>query len=432
MYQCPMKPQARIQAVIELIGKVYEIRMPMDSICGDYMRTRRYIGAKDRAFIAENVYDLMRHHARLGWWLEHLDIPATARARVIVFMALVQGTALNRFKDLFDGSAHSPEQLSDQEIALIERLEGQSLRHKNMPEDVVCESPPDMTGALRSYFGKNFYTEMNAMLEPATLDLRVNTFVIERDNVKASLEKDGVSTQDTPLSPVGLRCENKAFLSRTKAFQKGWIEIQDEGSQMISQLCEAKPGMQVLDFCAGGGGKTLALASAMQRKGRIVAMDNDTKRLERGRLRYKKAQIADIVEVRSLEDEKNRKWLRRQKDKFDVVLLDVPCSGSGTWRRNPDMRWKNYGPPVEELTKIQAEILEKAQGCVKPGGRLVYATCSLLPAENEDQINAFIAAHPDFTIEELDPKRGLGTPFMRLTPHRHQTDGFFTAILKKN
>lgn len=430
--QCIMKPQARIQTVIELLGRVYELRMPMDSICGDYMRTRRYIGAKDRAFIAEHVYDLMRHHARLGWWLNHLDLPATARARVIVYMALVQGASPSRFKDLFDGSAHSPEKLSDAEMTLIGSLQGQVIRHKNMPEDVACECPPERAAELRAFFKGDFHAEMQAMLEQATLDLRINTFVIDREGAQAALQKDGVPTTNTPYSPLGLRCQDKAYLSRTKAFQKGWIEIQDEGSQLIAWLCGARPGMQVLDFCAGGGGKTLALAAMMQRKGRIVAMDNDTKRLERGRLRYKKAQIADIVEVRSLEDEKNRKWLRRQKDKFDIVLLDVPCSGSGTWRRNPDMRWKNYGPELTELVTVQADILERASACVKPGGRLVYATCSLLPAENEDQIAAFMAAHPEFSVEPLEENRGLGSPFMRLTPHRHQTDGFFTAILKKN
>ena len=198
---------------------------------------------------------------------------------------------------------------------------------------------------------------------------------------------------------------------------------------MIAYLCAARPGMQVMDYCAGAGGKTLALAAAMQKKGRIVAMDNDPKRLDKGKQRYKKSGLADIIEVRCLADEKQRKWVKRQKGKFDIVLTDVPCTGTGTWRRNPDMRWATYGPGLEELVAIQTEILDKACGLVKSGGRLIYATCSLLPDENENQIEAFLARNPEFEIQPLDESQGLGSPYMRLTPHRHQTDGFFAAVL---
>ena len=185
--------------------------------------------------------------------------------------------------------------------------------------------------------------------------------------------------------------------------------------------------MQVLDYCAGAGGKTLALACAMQRKGRIVAMDNVQRRLDKGRSRYKKAHIADIIELRHIDE--NAKWLKRQKGKFDVVLTDVPCSGTGTWRRNPDMRWTTYGPSLEELVEIQGEILEKVAGLVKPGGKLVYATCSLLQEENEHRVEAFLEAHPEFEVQPCPEE--LGNPYMRLTPHRHATDGFFAAILKR-
>ena len=425
-----MKPQARIEAVTEIMDRIADARVPMDSAVGDYMRPRRYIGSKDRAFIAEYAYDMMRHHARLGWWCQRLNVRDCARNRVICYLALVRKNSLARFKDLYDGSEHAPDRLNDDELALINTLTSHDgTAHKDMPLPVLCECPPDYTDVLSAYFGDDFQAEMEAMMHAATLDLRVNTFTCDLEKAAAALAKDGVETTRTPLSPYGLRCVNKAYLSKTKAFNKGWVEIQDEGSQMIAHLCAARPGMQVLDFCAGGGGKTLALASAMQRKGRIVAMDNDSSRLEKGRRRYKKAGIADIVEVRSLEDERNRKWLRRQKEKFDVVLLDVPCSGSGTWRRNPDMRWKNYGPDLDELTAIQSDILERACAAVKPGGHLVYATCSLLPAENEDRIAAFLATHPEFGVVPVDPDLGIGSPYMRLTPHRHNTDGFFTAIL---
>jgi 16S rRNA (cytosine967-C5)-methyltransferase len=227
-------------------------------------------------------------------------------------------------------------------------------------------------------------------------------------------------------------------MSATKAFHKGLVEIQDEGSQLIAHLCQVQPGMRVLDFCAGGGGKTLGLAAAMGGKGIIYAMDNDSRRLEKGRRRYRKADIHN-VEVRSLEDEKNRKWLRRQKGAMDIVLVDAPCSSSGTWRRNPDLRWNNYGPSLEEIKISQAEILERVADKVKPGGRLVYATCSLFAEENEEQVEAFLTKHPDFTLINVCEAWPDGVescpvpgPYMRLTPKDHQTDGFFTAILQKN
>ncbi|MGB4058193.1 MAG: RsmB/NOP family class I SAM-dependent RNA methyltransferase, partial [Alphaproteobacteria bacterium] len=157
--------------------------------------------------------------------------------------------------------------------------------------------------------------------------------------------------------------------------------------------------------------------------------DMDERRLQKGKERFRKAQVSDIIEIRPLTDERHRKWLRRQKETFDIVLLDVPCTGTGTWRRNPDKRWRLYGPGLEELVKTQSEILDKVAGCVKPGGKLVYATCSLLPAENEDQVTAFLERHPDYKIAPVDET--LGKPFMRLTPLRHNTDGFFAAVLKK-
>ncbi len=426
-----MKPASRIDATIEILERDQRIRIPLDSCVGDYMRNRRYIGSKDRREIAERVYAMARHHARIGWWLEKLKIEDTPRNRVIFWLALGEHTDEKRLGDLFDGSQYAQEELSDAEKTFIGALSGQTMDHADMDEAVLVECPPDYEETLRAYFKDDFKDEMRAMQTSATLDIRANIFVMERENAQQSLAKDGVETTPTPYSPWGLRCKEKAYLSKTKAMNKGWIEIQDEGSQMIAHVCGAKPGMQVLDYCAGGGGKTLALAAAMMRKGRVVAMDLDEKRLEKGRRRYKKAGLADIIEVRPLSDARHKKWFKRQKGTFDIVLTDVPCSGTGTWRRNPDMRWRNYGPTLAELIEIQAEILEKVAKAVKPEGKLVYATCSLLPAENENQIEKFLANNNDFEIAPLDEALGLGTPFMRLTPKRHQTDGFFAAVLQR-
>jgi 16S rRNA (cytosine967-C5)-methyltransferase len=426
-----MKPASRIKATIEILEGTHRARVPLNKCVGDYMRVRRYIGSKDRSNIAERVYDITRNHARLGWWLERTHTEDTPRNRVIAWSVLGENADEKRLKDLFDGSKYAPEELSEEELAFAHKIIGQPLVRKDMPEAVSVECPPAHKTYLRKRFGDDFSKEMMAMLEPATLDLRVNTFLANREKVTNYLEADGVKVQDGALCPWALRCDTKAYLSRTKAFAKGWIEIQDEGSQLIAWLCDAKPGMQVLDYCAGAGGKTLALAAAMERKGRIVAMDTDERRLQNGRKRYKKAGLADIIEVRCLSDEKQKKWLKRQKSKFDIVLTDAPCSGSGTWRRNPDMRWQTYGPELEELTSLQADILERACKCVKPGGRLVYATCSLFEEENENQVTRFLEAHPEFEACPVDKALGVGSPYMHLSPLRHGTDGFFTAMMVK-
>ncbi len=424
-----MKPASRIEATIEILKRDQDIGLPLDSVVGDYMRQRRYIGSKDRHDISNRIYEMARVHAKLCWWLDRLKTKDSPRIRVLAWLAIGEQADLKRLNELFDGSKYAPEKLNEKEQELAKKLVGKPLFHKDMPDIVQLECPAEYEQTLKDIFGENFDEEMTAMLEPATLDLRVNIFLQDREAVKALLEKDNVETTETPYSPWGLRCAKKTYLTKTKAMNKGFIEIQDEGSQLIAYLANVQPGMQVLDYCAGAGGKTLALASAMQRKGRIVAMDTEERRLEKGRRRYKKAQLADIIEVRPLSDQKNRKWLRRQKGTFDLVLTDVPCSGTGTWRRNPDMRWRTYGPSVEELTVIQAEIMEKVAHTVKVGGKFVYATCSLLPQENELQIENFLKNHPEFEVLLLEEELGLGSPFMRLTPYRHNTDGFFAAVL---
>jgi 16S rRNA (cytosine967-C5)-methyltransferase len=431
-----MKPQARIQATIDIFERLYGSRVPLDTVVGDYMRQRRYIGSKDRANVAERVYDIARATARIGWFLERGGLENTARSRVLTWVALGEGADDKRVKDLFDGSKYSPEELNEDELKYFKTIRGEPLSHPDMPLSVRAECPPQYGESLEAYFGDDFEVEMTAMLGSATLDLRVNTVLADKEKVRNFLKADGVETEDGAYAPKALRCQAKTYLSRTKAFGKGWIEIQDEGSQLIAHLCGAQPGMQVLDYCAGAGGKTLALAADMvgengNPKGRIVAMDLDERRLMKSRERFKKARVSDIIEPRPLSDQRHRKWLKRQDQSFDIVLCDVPCTGTGTWRRNPDMRWNTYGPKLEELTEIQAEILDKVVHAVKPGGKLVYATCSLLPEENENQIEAFLKRHDDFEVEAIDQSLGLGTPYMRLTPHRHQTDGFFTAILKR-
>lgn len=433
-----MKQGAHLQTAIEILEKISDSKIPMDNTLRDYMHHRRYIGSKDRKAIVELVYNVVRATARLGWWLEemkHEDIP---RARVIAFSVL-NGMSPHNVKIRCTGEKYCPAELTEQEIKLIEALESKDLSSTGMPDAVRVECPDWAEDKLRTLWGDDFAAQMEAMLPPAQIDLRVNTIKLTREQAQNSLAKDEVETIFTPYSPYGLRAVGKKpYMSATKAFHKGFVEIQDEGSQLISIVCDAQPGMRVLDYCAGGGGKTLGLAASMQGKGIIFAMDNDSRRLEKGRRRYKKADVHN-VEVRSLEDEKNRKWLRRQKGAMDIVLVDAPCSSSGTWRRNPDLRWNWYGPTLEEIIELQAEILGRVADKVKPGGRLVYATCSLFEEENEKQVEAFLAQNPDYSllpVSEIWPSSAGKCPvsgdFLRLTPKDHETDGFFTAVLQRN
>ena len=215
-------------------------------------------------------------------------------------------------------------------------------------------------------------------------------------------------------------------LSAEPAYVKGLVEIQDEGSQMVALVVDAKPGERVVDFCAGAGGKTLAIAAMMQNKGKIIACDILAKRLERSTERFRRAGLHNI-ETRPLSSERDP-WVKKHKGGFDRVLTDAPCSGTGTWRRNPDARWRSLGPGLEALIKIQAEILDSAARLVKSGGRLIYSTCSLLPDENEKQIEKFSATHPDFS---LSPCGLNGADFLSLSPAEHGTDGFFAAVMLK-
>lgn len=429
-----MTPAARINACIEILEKIGTSRVPMDGTIGDYMRYRRYIGSKDRAAIVERVYEIMRSYARLSWWIEARGLEDTPRVRILLYLTLAQSPGLKSIQGFFDGSKYGPSALSSLETDLVNELNGQDFEHKDMPDWVKLECPAQYEQTLKSVYGERFADEMNALSIPATLDLRVNITKSSVDDVAAEFEKSKIRFERVPYSPWGLRLQNKIYLAATKPFKKGWIDIQDEGSQLIAYMCQVASGMQVMDYCAGAGGKTLALAAAMQNKGRIIAMDIEQSRLDKARKRFRRAGVNDMIEPRAI-DEKNKKWLRRQKEHFDVVLADVPCSGSGTWRRNPDTKWFPFGPSLDELKATQADILERTAKLVKPGGHLVYATCSLFPEENEQQIEAFLQSHPEFKAVPLTDFWN-GTPpcegtYMRLSPGQNKTDGFFAARLQR-
>ncbi|WP_240989106.1 RsmB/NOP family class I SAM-dependent RNA methyltransferase [Salipiger mangrovisoli] len=378
---------------------------------------------------------MLRARARLDWWLDRLGRSDTSRNRLLAFLVLAEGRTPEQVKRLFNGGRFAPAALTEREHALLVKLRGSTLVHPAMPDDVRLECPDWASEPLRQRFGDSFETEMAALLSPPTLDLRVNTLKASRDGVLRELTDIGVRAETSTRAPQGLRVRESLSLARLAPLKRGEIEIQDEGSQLVALLVDARPGDRVVDFCAGAGGKTLAIAAQMNNKGRIIACDVSEGRLKRSAERFRKAGVHN-AETRLLASETDR-WVKRHKGGFDRVLVDAPCSGTGTWRRNPDARWRaTQEQGLDALVALQARILASAARLVKPGGRLVYATCSMLSRENEEQVAAFLAAHPDFEALPLrDTAPHLATlaegDHLSLTPARHDTDGFFAAVLQR-
>jgi 16S rRNA (cytosine967-C5)-methyltransferase len=310
-------------------------------------------------------------------------------------------------------------------------MEGHSLPHPEQPDWVRLNVQEWLVPHLKEAYGEAWGREIAALDTPPPVDLRVNRLKATPEQARAALKREGIETEPMRFAGDGLRLSKRLSVVAGEAFHNGLIEIQDEGSQLVAALVDARPGMQVADYCAGAGGKTLAIAAGMNNKGRVVALDVRESRLDRSAQRLRRAG-AHNVERRTLSPD-NRKWLKRQAGNFDRVLVDVPCTGTGTWRRNPDGRWTLRPEDLAELVPKQADILDAAARLVKPGGALVYATCSVLTDENERQIEAFVGRHPDFEVtpvQDVLPAEGIAHgPYLRLSPLRHGTDGFFAARL---
>ena len=429
----PVTPAARLQATLDLMHEVDSIARPADAVVSAWFRARRSIGDKDRGHIHELLYALLRHHARLGWWLAKHGRPDVPRNRLLAWLALDQGMTRDQAQGLFTGGKSAPAALRDHERALLARFQGCGIDHPAMPDAVRAECPAWALDPLKRRFQDAFGREMAALLTPASLDLRVNPIKSTRETVLSALRDLGLKAEACPMAPYGIRMEQRLSLARLPMLASGEVEIQDEGSQLVAMLVDARPGERVVDFCAGAGGKTLAIAAQMANKGHVIACDVMEGRLERAAERFRQAGLHNI-ETRLLASETDR-WVKRHKGGFDRVLVDAPCSGTGTWRRNPDARWRTPEEQgLDNLLSLQARILASAARLVKPGGRLVYATCSLMPEENEDQVAAFLAAHPAFRVlplREAAPQltTSAHADYLSLTPARHDTDGFFAAVM---
>jgi 16S rRNA (cytosine967-C5)-methyltransferase len=427
-----LTPAARIAAAIDLLTVVEGApKRPADAVANDFFRARRYIGSGDRRAVSERVWNVLRARRRLAWWLG--DAPPTPRLLVAASL-LLEGWALSGIAQAFSGGQFAAAPLDRAERGIVARLEGHTIDHPAMPDAVRLEVPDWLLPRLQSRFGASLFAEMAALSEPATLDLRVNLLKGDREQARAALAAEGWDAQPTPLSPWGLRIAGRRSITDGPTFQSGLVEIQDEGSQLVALMAGAAPGMRVVDWCAGAGGKTLALAAMMQNRGQIVACDVSAPRLEGAVRRLRRAGVHNVERHLVTAGDK---WLKRRAGTFDRVLVDAPCSGTGTWRRNPDARLRLKESDLSELVPKQASILDDAQTLVRKGGRLVYATCSLLEEENEAQVRGFLLRHPDFALIPLARAWPLPQPapcggdFLSLTPARHRTDGFFAAVLER-
>jgi 16S rRNA (cytosine967-C5)-methyltransferase len=432
-----MTPAARLSAAIELLETIDAQRVPAAKALKEWGTAHRYAGSGDRAAISGLIWDVLRRRASSAWLMD-ADTP---RARALGMLKLERGMNADAIAALCDGGRFAPEPLSDDErSALTSRsLDG-------APPHIAGDYPEWLDAHLAEVFGDDRVAEATAMASRAPLDLRVNTLKTNREKMLPRLSHLGA--EPTPWSPIGLRIELGADarnpgIHAEEDFIKGAVEVQDEGSQLAALLSAAKPGAQVIDLCAGAGGKTLALAAMMQGKGRLIATDHDKRQLAPIHERLSRAGVHN-ADVRTPKGEADP--LADIHASADLVVIDAPCTGTGTWRRNPDAKWRMRPGALEVRLKDQAEVLDRASALVKPGGRIAYITCSVLPPENGAQVRAFVARHPEFAV--VPPQQtasvlwdkaedfaaaALELPWgWLMTPRRTGTDGFFVSVLKRS
>lgn len=412
-----MQIEARVKSTIDLLDVFFASRAPFDIVMSKYFKNNRWIGSNDRRAIAEFSYEIFRNFEKLKFITQKIT-NNFGRFFVLAHIKFNRQFSEKQIEEIFSGRKYAPEKLSEFDRKFLRR------ELENIPTYAELNYPEWLDPYLRRVFDENhFADEMRALNGKAHVNLRVNTLLSTKEEVKNLLKEFEV--EDTKYAENGLRILNGRISRSHPAIRDGIVEIQDEGSQLIAELCRVHPGDTVVDYCAGAGGKTLALAAYMKNQGRIFAMDKYPERLENAKKRFRRANVNNVVC-----QEINNKWLKRHRESANVVLVDVPCSGTGTWRRNPDMRAKFCENDLQELIKVQSEILKTAQNLVKPRGRLIYSTCSILKEEDEDQIEKFLREFDNFELQKAKLKNYEGD-FLKLTPLRNDTDGFFAAAMLK-
>ena len=422
-----MHPKALLDACAELVRLALKFDHPADAIVSKFFRDNRGLGPRERATMAETVYTVLRKKLLFDHLAPSGSGPKERRLAILGFYGpgdFLRSALTDQEKNWLDQCEKvSPDDLME--------------RHRhNLPEWLVQP--------LKEQLGAEFWALAESLNLGAGLDLRVNTFKAKRVDVQKALAASGIKAVNTPYSPWGLRIAGKPALNKHEAFVRGDFEVQDEGSQLLSMLLDAKRGEMVVDFCAGAGGKTLAIGAAMRSTGRLYAFETSAHRLDAFKSRLKRSGVSNVHPAAIAHERDDR--VKRLTGKIDRVLVDAPCTGLGTLRRNPDLKWRQNLQAVAEMAVKQAAILQSASRLVKSGGRLVYATCSVLPQENEAIAQAFALANPDFeampasavlTALKVDNAPSLcsggddGGAFLRLWPHRHATDGFFAAVWQR-
>lgn len=421
-----MHPKALLDACAELVGLVLRFDHPADAVVSRYFRDHRQLGPRERATLAETAYSVLRNKLRF----EHLARSGSgARERRLATLGFAGP------RDFLKSA------LNEQEKAWLDACD--AVPSEDLLEPHRHNLPEWLATALKAQLGDAFWPLVDSLNQPAPLDLRVNALTDKREDVQKELKLAGIAATPTPYSPWGLRVADKPALTKLDAFARGAIEVQDEGSQLLALLLDPKRGQMVVDFCAGAGGKTLALGAAMRSTGRLYAFDVSAHRLDALKPRLARSKLSNVHPAAIAHERDER--IKRLAGKIDRVIVDAPCSGLGTLRRNPDLKWRQSPQSLAELQVKQGAILASAARLLKPGGRLVYATCSLLREENEEVAAAFSAAHADCkplaaaeVLSQLkvpdaaslcSGDRGL---YLRLWPHRHATDGFFAAVWEKS
>ncbi|AXK38314.1 RsmB/NOP family class I SAM-dependent RNA methyltransferase [Crenobacter cavernae] len=410
----------QLKHLVEVITRMTAFDRPADAVLSAYFRENTKLGAQDRHLIAETAFACLRRHAMMS----ALCAPhPTSRKLALATLVRVRGMNLRELEDA---------DLSKAELAWIAELKGKAPEldlagQTELPAWVIERLGTDNEDDIRAL--------AKGLMESAPLDLRVNTLKMKRDAVLESLRAGGFEAEPTPFSPIGIRMKGKPALNRHPLFLEGAFEIQDEGSQLLGLIIGARRGEMVVDFCAGAGGKTLLLGAQMASTGRLYAFDVSEKRLANLKPRLARSGLSNVHP--QLIAHENDARIKRLAGKVDRVLVDAPCSGLGTLRRNPDLKFRQSPASVDRLSAMQASILESAARLVKVGGRLVYATCSVLPQENRAVVNAFLDAHPEFELVPMNTllaehKIALDTGnFLEMAPHKHNTDGFFAAALTR-
>jgi len=443
-----MHPKAVLDSCSDLLKHVLKFDQPADMMLSKYFREFR-LGPRERATLAETVYAVLRKKNLYTYLAQHGHGAPERRLAILGFTAGPPqgkkapsgGSAAHEVASV--GARNTADReflmaaLTDQEIDWLRRCD------QVKPEDLMelhrHNLPNWLVEPLKTQLGDDFWPLVESLNAPAGLDLRVNTLKDKRADIQKELSKAGLKTEATPYSPWGLRLADKSQLGKLDAFTRGAIEVQDEGSQLLALLVEAKRGEMVVDFCAGAGGKTLALGATMRSTGRLYAFDTSGHRLAALKPRLARSGLSNVHPVAIAHERDDR--IKRLAGKIDRVLVDSPCSGLGTLRRNPDLKWRQTPKAIEELVAKQKAILQSAARLLKPGGRLVYATCSVLREENEEIAEFFTASNKDFNFLEVAPlltHAGVENaatlcsgPYLRLWPYLHQTDGFFAAVWQK-